>query len=96
MLDFTEEKIPPQNGLFKDYLAEIRKRIKKYKCGEIYTSLKGFICGYFEISELDTVKEGEKLPYLGIVREKRYLVPISQLKWTKNDWKKFLYDIGLL
>ena len=40
LLDFAEEKIPPQNGLFKDYLKEIRGRIRKYKCGEFQTSLK--------------------------------------------------------
>jgi len=96
LLDFAEEKIPPQNGLFKDYLKEIRGRIRKYKCGEFQTSLKGFICGYFKTSKFSPTKEGTNLPYLGIVREERYLVPINKLKWTKDDWKGFLEEVELL
>lgn len=96
LLDFAEEIIPPQNGLFKDYLREIRERIGKYKCGEIQTSLKGFICGYFKTSEYTTIKEGITLPYLGVVREERYLARISELKWTKNDWRDFLREAKLL
>ena len=42
------------------------------------------------------MKEGIYLQYLGIVREERYLVPINQLKWTKNEWKIFLKEIGIL
>ncbi len=96
LLDFAEEKISPHNGLFKGYLGEIRERIRKYKCGEIQTALKGFICGYFKTSSFSPVKEGDNLPYLGIVREKRYLVSITQLKWTKNEWKKFLKEVEIL
>jgi len=36
------------------------------------------------------------LPYLGKVREERYLVPINELKYTKKDWALFLKDVGLL
>ena len=96
LLDFAEEKIPSSNGLFQGYLAEIRKRVRKYKCGEIQTSLKGFICGYFKTSEYTSIKENTKLPYLGTVREERYLVPINQLKWTKTDWENFLREVNLL
>jgi hypothetical protein len=96
LLDFAEAKIPPRNGLFKDYLKEIRGRIRKYKCGEIQTSLKGFISGYFKTSKFSPTKEGTNLPYLGIVREERYLVPVNQLKWTKDDWKEFLEEVELL
>ena len=100
LLDFAEEKIPPQNGLFKDYIKEIRGRIRKYKCGEFQTSLKGFICGYFKTSNFSPVnspvKEGVNLPYLGIVREERYLVSIDKLKWAKENWKEFLEEVELL
>ncbi len=96
LLDFAEEKIPSNDDLFKNYLIEIRKRIREYKCGEIQTSLKGFICGYFKTSEYNLVKEGITLPYLGIIREERHLVPINELKWNKNEWKEFLIDVGLL
>ncbi len=96
LLDFAEERIPFQNGLFKNYLSGIRERIKKYKCGEIQTLLKGFICGYFKTSKFSPTKEGTNLPYLGKVREERYLVPINQLKWTKKDWKNFLEEVKLL
>ncbi len=42
LLDFVEEKIPHDDSLFKDYLGEMRKRIKDYKCGEIQTELRLF------------------------------------------------------
>lgn len=96
LLDFAEKKIPSEDSLFKNYLEEIRSRIRKYKCGEIQTSLKGFICGYFKTSEYSPTKEGIGLPYLGIVREERYLVPINELKWTMEEWKKFLKEVALL
>ncbi len=96
LLDFAEDRIPSHNGLFKDYLREIRERVREYKCGEIQTSLKGFICGYFKTSEYSPTAEGITLPYLGIVREGRYLVPIDKLKWTNDEWKKFVEEIGLL
>ncbi len=36
------------------------------------------------------------LDYLGVVRERRYLLPIRDLKWTKDDWKEFLKEVELL
>ena len=96
LLDFAEEKIPSGNGLFKDYLGDMRKRIKGYKCGEIQTDLKGFICGYFKTSRLRPTEKGVSLDYLGVVREERYLVPIRELKWTKEEWKEFLKEVELL
>ncbi|MDK2876318.1 MAG: hypothetical protein PWQ22_728 [Archaeoglobaceae archaeon] len=96
LLDFAEKKIPTNDELFRNYLGNIRDRIKEYRCEEVQTSLKGFICGYFKTSDFSPIKEGKELPYLGKVREERYLVPVSQLKWTKNDWEEFLKDIGLL
>lgn len=96
LLDFAEGKIPQHNGLFKNYLSKIRGRVKEHKCGEIQTPLKGFICGYFKTSEYTPTKEGVTLSHLGIVREERYLVPVNELKWTKEDWKKFLEEVELL
>ena len=96
LLDFAENRIPSQDTRFKEYLKEIRERIKNYKCDEIQTKLKGFICGYFKTSHYKLLKKGEVLPYLGEVREERYLVPINELKYTLNDWAIFLKDIGLL
>ena len=69
---------------------------KGYKCGEIQSKLKGFICGYLEASDYKPVKESVVLPYLGRVREERYLVPTNELKYTKKDWALFLKDVGLL
>ncbi len=96
LLDFAEEKIPHDDSLFKDYLGEMRKRIKDYRCGEIQTDLKGIICGYFKTSGLLPTKEGVSLDYLGVVREERYLVPVRELKWTKDEWKEFLKEVELL
>lgn len=96
LLDFAENKISVKNGIFKGYIEDMRERIREYKCGEIKTSLKGFICGYFKTSNYSTIKKGENLIFLGEVREERYLVPISELKWTKEDWKIFLFETGIL
>jgi len=96
LLDFAEEKIPSNDILFKDYLGEMRKRIKEYKCGEIQTDLKGIICGYFKTSGHLPTKEGVSLDYLGVVREERYLLPIRELKWTKGEWKAFLKEVEIL
>jgi len=96
LLDFAEEKIPSNDSLFKDYLGEMRKRIREYKCGEIQTDLKGVICGYFRTSGLRPVREGVSLDYLGVVREERYLLPIQKLKWTKDEWEEFLKEVELL
>lgn len=96
LLDFAENKIPSSDSKFKEYLQEMRKRIKEYKCGEIQTKLKGFICGYFKTSEFKPVQEGRSLPYLGKVRETRYLVSIDKLKYTKSDWEKFIREIQLV
>lgn len=95
LLDFAEEKIPQSNGLFRNYLNEIRSRVKAYKCGDMQTVLKGFICGYFKTSEYSPTPEGSNLPYLGLVREERYLVPINELKWTKNEWNRFVKEVGI-
>jgi hypothetical protein len=96
LLDFAEIKIPSSDKRFKNYLEEMRNRIKSYKCGEIQTKLKGFINGYFKTSEYTPVKEGKTLQYLGKVRETRYLVPINKLRYTPKDWKIFLKEIGLI
>jgi len=96
LLDFAETKILSSDKRFKSYLHEMRLRIKEYKCGEIQTKLKGFICGYFKTSEYKPIKEGKVLPYLGKVRETRYLVPLNKLRYTKKEWKIFLEDTGLI
>lgn len=95
LLDFADEKIPQQDTIFKGYLVEMRKRINGFKCGEIQTELKGFVCGYFKTSDYIPIDEGIDLPYLGKVREKRYLVKISELKYSKTDWDLFIQDTGL-
>jgi hypothetical protein len=96
LLDFAENKIPKDDDLFKDYLENMRARIKKFKCGEIQTGLKGIICGYFKTSEYEPIKKGTILPYFGEVREERHLVRIDELKWKKDSWEKFLQEVGLL
>ncbi|MEM0203602.1 MAG: hypothetical protein QXO16_07860 [Archaeoglobaceae archaeon] len=89
LLDFAESKIPKNDETFVEYLENIRDRVRKYKCGEIQTKLKGFICGYFRTEDYEPSRLGTKLPYLGEVREERYIVPVSELKWRREDWKEF-------
>ncbi|MEM0098468.1 MAG: hypothetical protein QXL84_02555 [Thermoplasmata archaeon] len=47
----------------------MRKRIKDFKYGKIKADLKGIICDYFKTSPSLLKTEGEKLNYLGVVRE---------------------------
>jgi hypothetical protein len=95
LLNFAESKIPQSDDIFKSYIEGMRERIKDYKCGELLSKLKGFICGYFKTSDYEPIKLGEKLDYLGEVREERYLLPIRDLKYTNEDWLNFLKEIGL-
>lgn len=96
LLNFAEKKIPPDDEMFRGYIRAIRGRIEDYRCGEFKTEIKCFICGYFETSNYEPVDEGRELLYLGKVRERRYIVPISELKWSEEDWKKFLKDNDLV
>lgn len=96
LLDFVNSKIPSSDIRFKSYIEEMRGRIKDYKCGEIHTKLKGFICGFFKTSDYMPLKVGKKLPYLGEIREERYIIPINELKYKKEDWIKFLKENNLI
>lgn len=95
LLNFAERKIPSSDATFKGYIDGMRERIKDYKCGELLSKLKGFICGYFKTSDYKPIKLGKKLDYLGEVREERYLLPIRELKYTDKDWLNFLKETGL-
>lgn len=95
LLNFAENRIPPSDDTFKGYIDGMRERIKYYKCGKMLSKLKGFICGYFKTSDYEPIKLGEKLNYLGEVREERYLIPIRELKYTGEDWLNFLKEISL-
>ncbi|MGC8739163.1 MAG: hypothetical protein ACP5UA_11040 [Candidatus Hydrogenedens sp.] len=92
LLNFAEDKIPSSDTLFSKYLNNMRERVKKYKCGEIQTDLKAIICGYFNTKNFMPVEQGIELPYLGVIREKRYLTPINTLKWRKEEWKEFFIE----
>jgi len=81
---------------FQKYISGIREKITEYKCGDIKTKIKGFVCGYFNTAEYSPREKGEKLPFLGEVRENRFLVSIDKLKYKKEDWQMFLMDTGLL
>lgn len=90
LLDFAEGRIPKNDEIFAGYLENIRNRIREFKCGEIQTKLKGFICGYFRTADYMPIKVGTKLEYLGEVREERFIVSVSELKWKKEDWVEFI------
>ena len=96
LINFLQDKIPPNNGIFQGYLTEIKTRIKDYKCGEAKTEIKGFICGYFKTKANQIKYLGENLKYMGEIREERYIVPITELKWQLKDWEKFLYQVKLI
>jgi hypothetical protein len=96
LIDFVEGKIPTYDKLFREYLKSIKNRIFIFKCGEIRTDLKGFVCGYFKTSEYRPIEEGEELPYIGKIREKRYIVNIKELKYKKSSWEELLQNAGLM
>jgi hypothetical protein len=96
LIDFVEGKIPTYDKLFREYLKSIKKRIFIFKCGEIRTDLKGFVCGYFKTSEYRPIEVGEELPYIGKIREKRYIVNIKELKYKKTSWEELLQNAGLM
>ena len=74
----------------------MKGRIKDYKCGDMQTKFKGFICGYFKTEEYRPVKIGKILPYLGEVREERYLVQLNDLRYKKEEWMRFLQENELV
>jgi len=96
LLNFANDKIPNNDERFKGYINGIRDRISSYKCGELVSKLKGFICGYFSTSGLEVAKLNEEKEYLGKVKEERYLIRICDLKYKEKDWEKFLIDIGII
>lgn len=96
LLNFADSRIPTNDERFKDYIERIRERIISYKCGEMVSLIKGFICGFFKTEEIEIARLGESREYLGKVREERYLLQIRDLKYKDNDWKNFLKDVGLV
>jgi hypothetical protein len=96
LLDFANQVIPSNDTLFSNYILGIRERIKKFKCGEIQSNLKGIVCGYFLPSDSNLIKIGEDLTYLGRVNEERHFVRIDKLNSSLKDWKSFLIDNNLL
>ena len=96
LLDFVETRIPQQDAIFANYIAQIKERIRNYKCDTIRTSLKGIVCGYFKTADDFLVREGQIREYLGKVRETRYMISIKDLKWEMDDWRTFINDVGLV
>lgn len=96
LINFASQHIPQSDLTFQQYIRNIRQRVSHYVCGSVHTQLVGIIYGYFKTEQHPPVEEGVQLEYLGKVREKRYLVKLSELLWTKHDWQTFLEENGLL
>jgi len=90
LLDFSKEKIKEKEEEIKIIIENLEKRIFVQRCGNLKTSFKTFICGFFKPEESMLKKLKEELPYLGEVREERYLIPISKLLFRKEDWEAFI------
>lgn len=93
LLDFVELKISKNDIFFKNLIFNMRNRIKKYKCGEISSSLKGYIAGYFKTKDFKPIEKGTNLEFLGEVKETRYLVSLDKLKYQKEDWQNFINSV---
>jgi len=74
-------------------ISNLETRFLHKKCGNLDTHIKTFICGYFQPTEENLVRTGEKLCYIGEIGEERYFTPISKLKCSKEDWEKFIKDV---
>ena len=93
LLDFSKESIKEKEKEIETIIENLERRVFVQKCGNLSVSFKTFICGFFKPEESMIRKQGEKLPYLGEVKEERYLTPISKLRFSRKDWEEFLNDI---
>lgn len=93
LIDFSRKSIKGKENEMETIIESLEKRVFIQKCGCLNTSFKTFICGFFKPEESMIKKEGETLPYLGEVKEERYIIPISKLHFRREDWVKFLNDI---
>ncbi len=93
LLDFSKESIGEKEKETETIIESLEKRVLVQKCGDLRVSFKTFICGFFKPEENMIRRQGEKLPYLGEVREERYLIPISKLRFRMEEWEEFLNDV---
>lgn len=85
LVDFSKQVLGESH-----ILKNIEHRLYYDKCGAIKNVIKCFICGYMETEGLEPTEKGEKLLYLGEVKEKRYLLEFTKLKSAEKDWKIFV------
>lgn len=93
IIDFAQSKIKHEDATFKNYIHSIRQRLEGYQCGKIKSSFKCFVYGYFRTENYAPVEEGIELEYLGEVKESRYLVRVSELLYSNEDWYKFIQEV---
>jgi hypothetical protein len=90
LLDFAEEKLDSKTS----YIDNIRDRLfSNSQCGQIKTKFACYVCGYFEVSDKNLRKVGERLEYLRTVEEERHFVTIDELKHTQDDWREFIKSV---
>ncbi len=85
LIDFTKNKLSNN-----ELITNLENRIYFRQCGVLNEKLKCIICGYFETFDVKLTTKGTKLPFLGEVREERYLVKISELRSSYDDWNEFI------
>ena len=88
-VDFSKEKISFQKEI-TSIVTNLENRFYTRKCGNLDTKIKIFICGYFETNEGKLIPVSQKLPLIRIINEERFFIPISNLKYTRNDWLSFV------
>lgn len=93
LIDFSKRNIKESEAEISDIVKSLERRIFTQKCGDLEILFKTFICGFFKPEESMLKKQGETLPYLGEVREERYIIPISKLYFRREHWETFVKDI---
>ena len=93
LLDFSKESITTKEEETAKIIESLENRVFAQRCGTLKVSLKTFICGFFKPEHEGVfVKEGDNLPSIGKIREARYFIPISRLRFRREDWKEFTKD----
>lgn len=85
LLDFSKNILSKS-----EIIKSLENRIYYSKCGLLNDKFKCIICGFFETKNKQTIPKGRRLPFLGEVREERYLVTLSELRSDEEDWKEFV------
>jgi len=91
LINYSKEKISSSEIL--TIVSNLENRLIHTNCGNLETRIKTFVCGYFQPTDGELITSGTELCYIGEIREDRYFIPISKLKYSHEDWDIFVKDV---